>query len=178
MARAPHRLSNVGAAAVVVTAALTPVGLVPVPVLARYELRSPRTAGGYSRPKTYVTAAGTFKASFHGTPVTQVVGAPEQTFTMVARWAHGPVVSVRYQRFPAKIRSPYWHESVVLVHLDAGSELRALSLLTSQAQLPVRLIRRGRSGAAGVPQHGRRPDPELGRPGGDARRHVRGPRRR
>jgi hypothetical protein len=103
-----------------------------VPALASYELRFPRAAGGYSRSKTYVTVAGTFKASFHGTPVTQVVGAPEQTFTMVARWGHGPVVSVDYQRSTAKSRSPYWRESVVLVRLDAGSELRALSLLSSQ----------------------------------------------
>ena len=65
MARALHRLSSVGASAVVVAAVLAPVGLVPVPALASYELRFPRAAGGYSRSKTYVTVAGTFKASFH-----------------------------------------------------------------------------------------------------------------
>jgi hypothetical protein len=71
-------------------------GLVPVPGLASCDRHhSPPSAGdGQRRPSTYVTAAGTFGASFHGTPVAQVVSAPEQTFTMVARWAHGPVVSV------------------------------------------------------------------------------------
>jgi hypothetical protein len=131
-ARALHRrFSVVGAA--VLAAVLAPVGLVRVPGVAGYDLHSPRSAGD-SQPRsgTYTAPAGTFRASFHGTPVAQVVGAPDQTFTMVARWVHGPVVSVSYQRFPAKQRSPYWDESAVLVRLDAGDERQALYLLSSK----------------------------------------------
>jgi hypothetical protein len=47
---------------------------------------------------SYITGAGTFRASFHGKPTVQVQEGPSQAFTMASPWAHGPVVSVNYGR--------------------------------------------------------------------------------
>jgi hypothetical protein len=51
---------------------------------------------------------------------------------MVARWAHGPVVSVSYQRPPANGQASYWDETIVLLRLDGGDQARVSALLAAK----------------------------------------------
>jgi hypothetical protein len=80
----------------------------------------------------HATQGGTFEAAFHARPRAEVDEDPGRAFTMVSRWAHGPVLSVIYSQQARGATSQYWDESVELVRLNAGDEAVAVSLLSAK----------------------------------------------
>jgi len=172
--RALHRLSRAGTLTTLMVAFVV-AGLALALGPGGYELANHRSAVSHRPIGTYLTAAGSFRASFHGTPVTQLVSSPEQTFTMVSRWVHG-----RWFLLATSAGRPRGRSLLGRDRRASAPRLRRRvpGPLASQlqAQLPLRTLRRAEVAPLAFVHHGQRPEPELGRPGTHARRHVRGPR--